>query len=236
MAIGALAAAVIAVFGAVYLFSDSGDYRLQFNRGELYFNESVTEDEARRVGASLVQQQFFSEGDESTVQLQKEKGKYLLRFVIKPEYAEDPLVVIQYGIIGNQVATDMLGEKPLELGFIDGNFKLIRTVPLSALMMFGKGELYYSEPVTATEAHAIGELIRESGFFNNDNSSSAHVCQEDGTYQLKFVINPSIINDTETKSVLIKLCRGIAAEALGSRPVVLHLCDENLRTHRSEYL
>lgn len=102
--------------------------------------------------------------------------------------------------------------------------------------MFGKGELSFTEPVTAIKAHAIGKLIRQRGFFNNEMRVSVHVCQEDGIYQLKFVIKPSHINDTETKVVLMKLCRRISANALGGRPVVLHLCDDKLRTYQREHL
>ena len=103
-------------------------------------------------------------------------------------------------------------------------------------MVFGKGELYYTEPVTATEAHAVGELIRQSGFFSDERQTSAHVCQEDGVYQLKFVIDPSYRDDPEIKAAFIELSHSIAADALGERPVVLHLCDEHLRTLQREDL
>lgn len=236
VAVGALAAAVIAVLGTVYLFSDGGDSRLTFKQGEVHFSKPVTEDEARRVGEYLVRQQIFSDERGSTVQLHQEQGQYLLRFVISTKYAEDPLTAIQFGIIGSQVATDVLGGKPLEVGFTDDRLKLTRIVPSSAKMVFGKGELYYTEPVTATEAHAVGELIRQSGFFSDERQTSAHVCQEDGVYQLKFVIDPSYRDDPEIKAAFIELSHSIAADALGERPVVLHLCDEHLRTLQREDL
>ncbi|MGD8209828.1 MAG: hypothetical protein PVF32_08220 [Desulfobacterales bacterium] len=109
MAIGGVAAAVIVVLGAIYLFSDGRDSRLKFKQGELHFNAPVTEDEARRVGEYLVQHQIFSDEQKKTVQLQQEKGQYLLRFVVKPEYAEDPFTEVQLGIIGSRIATDVLG-------------------------------------------------------------------------------------------------------------------------------
>jgi hypothetical protein len=115
VAIGALAAGVIAVLGAGYLFSDGGNSRLTFKQGELHFSETVTEDETRRVGEYLVRQQIFSDEQESSVQLHQEQGRYLLRFVISPEYAEETLTAVQYGIIGSQITTDVLGGKTLEV-------------------------------------------------------------------------------------------------------------------------
>jgi hypothetical protein len=236
VAVGALAGAVLAVLGALYLFRPPGDSRLTFKQGELYYGGPVTQDEARSVGEYLVQRQFFSDDRGSTVQLHQEQGRYRLRFVINSEYAEDPLTALEFGMLGSQIARDVLGGGPIEVGLSDVHLKPIREVPSSAMMMFGKGELYYTEPVTAAEAKAVGELLTQRGFFNFDKATSVYIGQEDGAYQLKFVIDPSRAADPEVKAVFLELSRGIDAEALGGRPVVLHLCDERFRTVQRERL
>jgi hypothetical protein len=63
-----------------------------------------------------------------------------------------------------------------------------------------------------------------------------HVSQEDGAYQLKFVIDPSRGADPEIEAASRELSCGIAVEALGGHPVVWHLCDDHFRTLQSERL
>ena len=342
IAVGAVAAAVIAVLGAVYLFPNRGDSRLTFKQGELYFSEPVTGEEARRVGEYLVQQQIFSDEQPGTVQLHQEQGKYRLRFVISSEYIDNPFTAIEFGMIGNQIARDVLGGLPIEVGFIDGQLNLVKVVPLSALMKFGKGELYYtepvnreeanrvggyllqqqyysdeqestvwllqeggkyrlrfvisqeyaedpftalqfgifgnqiardalagkrievefadgqlnliktvppsailkfgkselyySEPVTDAEANSVGNQLVEAGYFNEGRAASVHIARENDAFQLKFVINPSYKDNPGIKAAFTELSRGIASDALGGRPVVLHLCDGNFTTLHSERL
>src|SRR5262245_38617646 len=233
VAVGALAGAVFVVLGAVYLFTHPGDSRLTFKQGELYYGGSVTQDEAKRVGEYLVQQQFFSDEHGSSVQLHQEEGRYRLRFVVNSEHAEDPLTAIQFGVFGNQIASDVLGGRPIEVGLSDDHLNLIRIVPSSAMMAFGKGELYYTEPVTAAEANAVGEWLMKSEFFSDDKATSVQVGQEDGAYHLKFVIDPSLVADPKVKAAFRELSRGIAVEALGGRPVAWHLCDDHFRTLQS---
>jgi hypothetical protein len=236
IAVGALIGAAVAVLGAVYLWTPRGDARLTFKQGELYYGGSVTQDEARSVGEYLVQQEFFSDERRSVVQLYQVQGRYRLRFVIKSEHADDPITAIGFGVLGSQIARDVLGGRPIEVGLSDDHFNPIRVVPSSAMIGFGKSELYYTEPVTAAEAYAVGDLLMQSGFFSDDTATSVLIGQEDGAYQLKFVIDPSRGTDPEVKEGFLELSRGIAVKALGGRPVMLHLCDDHFRTLQRERL
>ena len=104
------------------------------------------------------------------------------------------------------------------------------------MMVFGKGELYYTEPVAAAEANAVGQMLMQSGYFSDSRTVSVHIAREGGAYQLKFVINPSRIDDPAVKSAFIDLSRNIALEALNGRRALLHLCDGNFATLHSELL
>jgi hypothetical protein len=210
--------------------------RMMFGKGELYYTVPVTREEARRVGEYLVQQQIFSDEQESTVWLLHEGGKYRLRFVISQEYAEDPITAIQFGIFGNQIARDALAGKPIEVEFADGQLNRIKTVPPSAIIEFGKCELYYSDPVTDAEANSVGNQLVKAGYFNDGRAASVHIARENDAFQLKFVINPSYKDNPQIKAAFIELSRGIASDALGGRPVVLHLCDGNFTILHSERL
>jgi len=45
----------------------------------------------------------------------------------------------------------------------------------------------------------------QSGHFSDDRATSVYVGQEEGAYQLKFVINPSRIPDPEVKTAFFEL-------------------------------
>lgn len=231
---GTLASAAVAVLGAVYLFAPGGDARLTFKKGELYYNGPVTQEEARSVGEYLVQQQFFSDEQASTVQLHQEQGLYRLRFVIDSAHADDLLAVIQFGTVGSEIARDVLGGRPIEVGVSDEHLNPIKVVPSSARLAFGKGELYYTDPITVAEANAVGKQLVQSGFFSDDKETSVHVSQEEGAYQLRFVIDPSRAADPEIRAAFRELSHAIAVKALGGRPVVVHLCDNHFRTMQRE--
>ena len=201
-----------------------------FGKSELYYTEPVTEDEARRVGVYLVQQQFFSDEQGSTVQLLHEQERYRLRFVISPEYAEDPFTAIQFGIIGSQIATDVLGGKPIEVGFTDDQLKLIRVVPLSELIVFGKSELYYTEPVTEDEARRVGEyLVQQQQFFSDEQGSTVQLLHEQERYRLRFVISPEYAEDPLTAIQFGIIGRQIATDVLGGKPFEVGFTDNRLK-------
>jgi hypothetical protein len=209
---------------------------MMFGKGELYYTEPVTRDEAHRVGEVLMRQEIFSTDRNSTAHLQYEQGRYRLQFVIIPEYADDPYTAIQFGMLGRQIADDVLGGKRVEVEFTDNRLKLIKIIPSSALIMFGKGELYFSEPVKAAEADAVGKRLMQSGYFNDDRPVAVYFTHADDAFQLKFVIDPSRATDSEIRSAFADLTRHVVGEALGERPVVLHLCDGNFATLHRERL
>lgn len=248
--LGAMIAALVAVVVAAYLLTTDDnvpssqelaitapeDTRLAFNGGEVYYGEPVSEEEARGVGEYLVREQYFTDEKSSTVQLHYNDGLYELGFVIDPQYVEDPVTVMQFGTIGEEIAREILDGSPAIVVLYDEYFSLLRTVPLTSVAMFGKGELYYSEPVTPAEAQAVGEFLLQVEFFSNDEARSVSLSHENDAYQLKFVTDTSRVLDPEIKAGFRELSRWVATEALGNQALVFHLCDDHFRPVHSERL
>jgi hypothetical protein len=122
------------------------------------------------------------------------------------------------------------------VSFLDARLKPLRVVPSSARLSFGKGEFYYTSPVTLTEATAVGEQLLQRGFFNADRASSAHISREDGAYQLRFVIDPLRATAPEVRTAFRDVSDAIAAEVLRGSPAVVHLCDDHFRTLHREHV
>ena len=80
------------------------------------------------------------------------------------------------------------------------------------------------------EAQAVGEELVRTKVFAEDKETTVHLSRKEDTYQLKFVIDPSHVSDPEILEAFKDLTKAIATRALGGQPVVVHLCDNELRT------
>jgi hypothetical protein len=230
----AAATVVAAAIGVVYLLDADSDPRVTFKQGVLLYNDSVSPGVASGVGEYLVRQNYFSDDKAVTVQLHQEEGIYRLRFVIEAAHANDLLPNIEFGVMGSEIAREVLGGQSIEVALYDHLLEPIKTVPASRKLVFGKGELYFTDPIAMDEAREVGKQLQLSGLFGDDRGASVHFGREDGTYQLRFVIDPSRAADQEVIDGFRELAGAITAQALGGQPVVVHLCDSEFRTLRRE--
>jgi hypothetical protein len=204
--------------------------RLAFKQGELYYTDPVTEAAARAVGEYLVQQDYFSDERKASVQLALEDGIYRLRFVVKPGFADDSVILFHFGRIGHSISHEVLSGQPTEVALVDEQLKPIKVVPLTSSLTFGKSELYYTPPVSADLASAVGAQLSRVKLFTPDNEVSVHIAREHDLYQLRFVVNESRAEDAEIVDAFKQIAGIVAVQALGGEPVIVHLCDGEFRT------
>jgi hypothetical protein len=209
--------------------------RLTFMQNELYYGGGVSQEEARSIGESLVREQYFTDDHSSSVILSFSNGHHELGFVIDPGYLDVPLMLMEYGMIGGRVAHEALQDGRLDVVLYDENLDFLRRVPLTSIMQFGKGELYYSEPVDLQEATAAGETLQQIGLFNNETGASVALTHENGAFQLRFVMDTSQANEPGMQSAFREISQQIAIDALGGEPLVFHLCDDLFRAVHSEH-
>jgi hypothetical protein len=228
--VAALAGAAAAVVLGLYVLGASEGNRLAFQRGELYYDDPVTRDEAQRVGEYLQQREIFSAQKAATVRFDKEHDRYQIRFVVDPAVAEETLVNVQFAVIGSEIAQQVLNGMPLDVILCDEHLKALRTLAPSARLPVGKSEIFYTHPVTVAHARAVARQLQDIEFFADDRAASVHLSREEGTYHLRFIVDPSRATESETVQAFSELARIIAASSLGAEPVVVHLCDDELRT------
>ena len=228
---GAAATLALALIGSAYMLAPGpGDARLTFKQGELYYADPVTEEDARKVGEHLLQQEFFSDDHASTVQLHQEEGRYQLQFVVDPDYLDDPLTSIEFGRLGSQIAREVLGGRSLEVTLADPTLETVKAVPPSGVLEYGNSALFFTNPVAESDARAVGDVLAESGFFTDERPSLVHIGWEEEVFHLRFVVDESRANAPETLNAFSELGAVLSAQGLGSRPVVVHICDERFRT------
>ncbi len=149
-------------------------------------------------------------------------------------HAEKLLTAIQFSVMGNDISREVLSGKPVDVELYNQNLKLIKTLPWSAKLMYGKGELYYTDPISPSEAQALGEWLRQNGFFTETKATAVHFGREQGVHQLRFVIDQSRLGDPQIIGAFIEFSRAIAEQVFGSTAVLVHLCDQEFHTLKSE--
>lgn len=223
----------MALGAGLYWLALDDETKLTFKRSELYYTEPVTRAVASSVGEHLVRQHFFSDETAATVKLIQKEERYQLGFVINPAHSEKLWIAIQFGVMGSDIGREVLAGKPIDVALYDQQLKLIKIVPASARLLYGKGELYYTDPINVNEAQAMGSWLMQSGFFSESRATAVHFGREQGVYQFRFVVDPSILDDPQVTDAFIELSRAIAAQVLGGEAMLVHLCDGEFQTLKS---
>lgn len=105
--------------------------KLEFNKGELYYTDKVTEAEAQKLGKFLVDASFFN-GDEKSVQLTKEGETYQVRYPIKEGFEKDANYEKTAAFFGAALSKELFDNKPVEIHMTDDALKTIKVVKMDA--------------------------------------------------------------------------------------------------------
>lgn len=100
---------------------------MEFNGGELYHTATVTADEATRLGQYLVAEEFF-DGNEKTVQLNKNGSTYEFRFVVKKGLEDDPEFIATVKAFASELSEDVFGGNQVDIHLCDEYLETLRAV------------------------------------------------------------------------------------------------------------
>lgn len=118
---------IIAIMLAVVSACSQYGTKLEYNGGELYYTKNVTETEAKKLGDYLVKEKFF-DGQEKSVQLDKEGSTYQFRMVIKKELQNDDSYAENAKSVATELSENVFSKAPTEVHLCDETLKTIRVV------------------------------------------------------------------------------------------------------------
>jgi hypothetical protein len=121
---GILAIALLMVVG---LACNGNGTKLEFNGGELYYTDNVTESEAKKLGEYLVKEGFY-DGKPKSVQLDKEGSNYQFRMVVQKEKQNDPQTLDMMKTFGKELSADVFNNAPVEMHVCDETLKTLSVV------------------------------------------------------------------------------------------------------------
>ena len=118
---------VLTVLLAVGLACTGYGTKLDFNNGELYYTDNVTETDAKKLGDYLVKEGFFN-GKKITVQLDKSGSTYQFRMVVMPEKQNDEPTLLLMKAFAGQISEDVFDNAPTELHICDDQLKTVKVL------------------------------------------------------------------------------------------------------------
>lgn len=144
------AAAVLLLGCIVGGCSDYGE-KLEFNKGELYYGEGVTEAEATKLGEYLVKEGYF-DGKEKSVQLRKKDDRFIFRAVIQDEYLDDANIASVFEVIGAQMSERVFNNAPVDVHLTDEYLETKKEIPFNAAAGVSESEIHLNDTTGVVEA------------------------------------------------------------------------------------
>lgn len=100
---------------------------------------------------------------------------------------------------------------------------------LGTKLEFNGGELYYTSAVTEAETKKLGDLLVSEGFYDG-TKKTAQLNKTGSTYEFRVVTKSGAADDTKMIEVFKSVASELSAKVFNGSEVVVHLCDDNLKT------
>lgn len=100
-------------------------------KGEVYYKgDGVTEDDAKKTGNFLKEQSYFSGDKEASVQITKEEGAFIIRFVYNKEVYEKLAGADDaFKLLAIKASKEVFGGEKVNIALADKSFKDFKSIP-----------------------------------------------------------------------------------------------------------
>ncbi len=196
------------------------------------YSGAATEAQARALGEALTRIEYFGNGNEIDVLLNKSETGVTLSFVVSPEGYTDPLYETQFRSIAEQVAYTV-GGVPINVRLLSSNLNTKKEFKVES-SRWGTPEfinarelVYRLGDATIDEAKALGKALEDIRFFKSDRRRDVFLLKEAGAATISFVTAPAGWQDEAIQADFRNIIENVAP-AIGGKPITLRLIDETL--------
>ena len=213
--------------------------RLDFGGAqELFYTETVTEEQAQELGKFLVSADYFDHSSPKTVQITTENNLIQVRFIVEENRWSDADAILAYRFLGARMMTHIFKNKQLEFHLCDKQFQTQQKIEWPEIVSLGlqlrlnsKHEIFYLN-TSKTEAEALGALLKETGFFSTGKENIAQLSKTENLYTVRFVVQKNTWNKDSVIQGFALLGTRISSQILNYKPLEIHLCDNLFKTKK----
>jgi hypothetical protein len=98
-------------------------------------------------------------------------------------------------------------------------------------LTFNGGELYYTSQATEADAKKLGEYLVKEKFFDGTRKT-VQLNKNDGTYEFRMVVKKDGEKAPNTVETFTAVSKELSENVFNGGKVVVHLCDDDLKTLR----
>ena len=194
----------------------------------LYYSDASTKDDAEALGNKLKEIGYFTDRG-VTVLLSKKKNDAVVSFVVKDGVWNNPDTVTAFQQIGGTIAP-VLGKSAVDVRMVDKEAQETKKEFNAGRTIVGaKDEVYFAGTATESEAKALGDALRQSGYLE-DRGVSVLLYKGEAT-MLSFVLKEGIWDKPASVSAYEKIARQVAPQ-IGGLPMELRLLNSSLETKK----
>ncbi|MFC1836971.1 hypothetical protein ACFL2Q_19995, partial [Thermodesulfobacteriota bacterium] len=201
-----------------------------FKEGELFYTKAVDSEEASKLGAYLVQDEFF-DGNPKSVFVDKRGVTYRFRSVVKKGIHKDEKYVALFELMAGRLSANVFNGSPVRVLLSDGSLQTLRTIgPLSGELSNG-GELFYTPAISSREATKLAKQLVADGFFDG-TPKTVKIDKSDKGFQFYLVVEKEKQSDAEFAALAELMGAQLSKDVFEGKPVEMHLCDSTLTSRK----
>jgi hypothetical protein len=237
-ALGIGVAFLAAIFGAIFLVTfvrQIGHPQTMSENAKViigtqdtvYYSGSATQQDAKTVGDKLKEIEYFADRG-VTVLLSKEKGHFVVSFVVKEGVWNNSDMVTAFQEIGGELAP-VLGTSPIVVRLDDKERNTKKEFNAGKVTIGTKDEIFYSGFATEADAMALGDALKKAGYLE-DRGVTILLSKGEGTV-LSLVVKEGIWDKPSSVTAYQNLARQVAP-SIGGLPLNLRLVNSSLASKR----
>jgi hypothetical protein len=246
---------ILTLIMVVSMFASCSNYgkkvTFEGTKGEVYYKgDGVTEADAKKLGDYLKTIDYINNSKESSFQLTKKDGDYLLKLVInKAVYDSIKGLDQSYKALGVLVSQKVFDGKKVDIGLTNDVFEDFKTIPYDEAYAkslnndggddFGKdvlidgtkGEVFIKgDGVTEADAQRLGQQLRKITFLNDTTHASVQLLKNGNGYIVRFVYDKHFYETTPDVVKNFNIIRSsISNDVFGGQNVDIRLADEKMQ-------
>jgi dipeptidyl aminopeptidase/acylaminoacyl peptidase len=102
---------------------------------------------------------------------------------------------------------------------------------IGKMLEFNGGEIYYTAAVTEADVRKLGEYLIKQRIFDGTNKAM-QLNKVGSTYEFRAIVTKGSENDAAVSDYFTKLIKDLRDKVFKGSDVVIHLCDDHLKTLR----
>jgi len=104
------------------------DKTLDYNKSKLFYTDSVTELQAKKLGDFLKTEGFFKEDSQTDVKIDKQDNVFIFSMIIMEDYINNEEVLNNMKLVSNELSVNVFDNSKVRVDLCNNRFKVLRSI------------------------------------------------------------------------------------------------------------